>query len=733
MQGTWWGRRLLLRHLLLLLLLLLCFAVLGTPDGLDALGSHGLLCSKKSCTDRMILCRWKAANVSKANYILHLRYPGDPRRNRSFPAGEATSFSFDENRVSSVKNVTIWVENLAEGSVLISKKLQLKLSQAVKFEAPTGINVSKVNGSLTLKWPRPSRDCPPFEKEARMRHNSTGEKWTLGNCDSREEKGDSSTGWKLIVLCRVEKSVRHEVQIRQRTSHWSSTWSEWSKPLVVPAEIIASPKVTYIVGQLGSDGLRNVTLEWEKASREQGEVNYTLTFVLLPCDCPDAPSRVDSCSNSCQIRLSGAAYSVSLQASNAAGRAPPFVFHLPPAGPDPAPDLLSLHSPLSAGHPWAGKTDAEAYCFEEQPLGEALHRQPCTREAPNMLMGRHAGTLEPNRCYRLAVHALDSQTCLWSTVVFTHFFSRNTSLEEALVVRVTNETTDSAVLGWEPPGALVACPNTLKKYIVCWRDKQAGNVAYHEANSWDTHYTILGLQPQTAYQVGVWPSTDEADESCQPLWPLLTRPRVPKSANSSLGLWYVGIFGGLLTATLVFCFGKKRAKEGLCSALPDPANTEAVQLTSISGAAQVQLKLGFIELLEPDGPAEPLLVEWPPKEGSSAKTTVDPLGAAKPVEEFPPPTEDPASCPTALPLEYNSQGLLSPVDEEGDQGQEGRGGFTGISSVVRAGHGPLLPQEAEVGDRTALPQAAAPRSLTLLDTVVVSRDSAGGCGFSAST
>uniref|UniRef100_A0ACB8F1B0 Uncharacterized protein n=1 Tax=Sphaerodactylus townsendi TaxID=933632 RepID=A0ACB8F1B0_9SAUR len=247
--------------------------------------------------------------------------------------------------------------------------------------------------------------------------------------------------------------------------------------------------------------------------------------------------------------------------------------------------LPFLHSHLSGQSlivQWVVKTDTEVYCFEEQPLDKALQRKPCAEEdALNSgEVARSSGTLEPNRCYRVAVHAWDSDRNIWSTFAFSYIFSRNTSLEDPIQVHVTNESTDSAILWWEPPKALSACPGTLKKYIICCRSEKAESVTYYEANALETQHTILGLQPATTYWVGVWASTDEEeDNACQPLEAFLTRPPGSKPVSLTSSIWFLGIFGSLLITTSIFCFGKKRAKKVLCSALPDPAGSEAVRIT----------------------------------------------------------------------------------------------------------------------------------------------------------
>ncbi|XP_054837583.1 interleukin-12 receptor subunit beta-1 [Eublepharis macularius] len=730
MANFWDGRSLVVR---MLLLLLRC-AVSGKLSGLAAGESQALLCYKESCRARTVTCRWKPENASKANYTLKLRYQ-DETMNESFQAGESTSFSFDQNKVSALNNVTIWVENYADGLIFISEKRMLQISEAVKFNAPASKNIimSKVNGILTLKWPEPN-DCPPIKTEARTWHSKDA-KWTSGSCDSEKEAGGGSAT-QLVVLCHVDKNMAQEVQIRYRTSHWSSHWSDWSESIMVPAEIHESPYVTYTVGQLGRDGLRNLTLEWEKPSMEQGEVEYRLAFILLPCNCKESVYATESHRTSYKTALSGAGYNISLQASNKAGSPPPYTFHLPPAQQqDSAPGLPFLNSSLSGKRltvQWPVKTSTEIYCFEEQPLGEAIQEKPCTEEELDAsTTGSSSGTLEPNRCYRLAVHTFNFEKETWSTFAFTHLFFRNTSLEDPIQVNVTDQTTNSAILWWDPPKALSACPNALKKYIICYRNEQARNMTYCEANASETRYTIVGLQPETTYRVGVWASTDEGENACQALQDFLTSPPEPKTVTLALSFWYLGIFGGLLTATSIFCLGKKRAKKVLCSALPDPANTEAVKIHTATETAQVQLQLRFLEPLESSSPTKPFLVELPSKEEPSANTKVNSLGCARAVEEFLPSKEDQVGSATVLPLEYNSQGLLNPADDD-QQGQEGWGEFTGFSSKARAGGSLLSPNDVKVVDSTAPLQAPAPLSLMLLDTVVVTRDSGGGGSSGAS-
>ncbi|XP_066491633.1 interleukin-12 receptor subunit beta-1 [Tiliqua scincoides] len=716
--------------------LMVWLAASGMSRGLDNNGLQNLLCYKSCCGPHfhcLVNCSWEARHDADANYTLHFWYHDEEMdiKSHTLAAGKATFIRFNQDIIYALKNATIWVESHEiDSPPLVSKNLTLQISKAVKFDPPSrnSISISRVNNVLTLMWPKPKCKDSTMKKEARIKPRNNVE-WTLRNCTS-----DDRAMNKLVVTCHLEKNIPYEAQIRFRTSDRSSHWSDWSEPVFIPAEILESPKVDYTIGQFGNNGLRNVTLEWEKPSAEHGDVHYSLTFRLLPCSCEEANLPMlplNSHQTSYQAALSSAGYNVSLEVSNEAGSSSVHSLQFPPAQ-DAGTRFLNVSlSGRKFTLTWEAKMDTEVYCFEKQALGKALSRAPCDRKNLSARkLYESSGTVEFNTCYHLAVHGFDLDMDIWSTFGFTYLFARNTSLEDPIHINVINQKPDSAVIWWEPPKALSACPGKLKKYIICCQHEQDRKIMYYEANASETHYTILNLQPRTRYYVGIWAYTTESKMLCKALVPFLTSAPDPK--KMTLALSFLCLFGGILAIICILHFGKKRVKKALCPALPDPANTEALKIFNKTGTVQVQPEQGLLKFLESSSLLEPFTVEvLSAKEEPTTKTTVDSLDLMKALEEPPLPKEVRMGSSNVLPSEYKGQGFLSPLEDD-CHGREAFGEFAGISPEIGTGCSLLSPNVTEAGDSQDLPLPLAPLSFRLLNKLVVIKNGDSSCGFPCS-
>ncbi|XP_042299719.1 LOW QUALITY PROTEIN: interleukin-12 receptor subunit beta-1, partial [Sceloporus undulatus] len=393
------------------------------------------------------------------------------------------------------------------------------------------------------------------------------------------------------LVCQVQKNVLYEVQVRYRVSHWSSYWSDWSPSMVVPAEIFRSPEINFTVGRLGGDGLRNVTVEWERPSPDQGMVKYILEFDL-PCrNClseMEALSKTVYNQTSYQVALSGAAYNVSLQAANKAGEAPVSFVWLPPEQ-ESGPSILNVSlSGQNFKAWWKAPVDAGMFCFESQVLGDFPLETPCNNTG--LKTGKiyeSSGVVKPNHCYRLAIHGLSQATSVWSTLGFTHLFQRNSSFfppsfsgrPHQCQHDQANPQFGHGSVG--APGALSSCPGVLKKFVICCRkDEESAQTTYYDASASEREFTIPELQPQTAYLVGVWASTDKSGKDCEAHLLFLTSPADAKMTALTLSFLTLGIFVTFLTAAGSFNFCRKRIQKALWPPLPGPDGTEAVKILS---------------------------------------------------------------------------------------------------------------------------------------------------------
>nr|XP_020636679.1 interleukin-12 receptor subunit beta-1 isoform X2 [Pogona vitticeps] len=671
-------------------------ATKGDPDG----GAPRNLCCYKSCCDAscQLNCTWEAARHDpETSYKLIFQYHDDKKgeNRQSFQAKGRTSLVINQNNVYALKKVTVWVESHSrDRPPLQSENQTLLINEAVKIDAPPAqsISVSRSRGILTVRWFE-SHQCDrlPRMAEVRLRQENVGN-WTLENCTSENDEGAQE---RIKVTCDMGKSWAYEMQVRYRTSHWSSYWSDWSDTVFVPAEILRSPRVNCTVGRLGEDGLRNVTLEWESPGAEQGEVSYTLTFVLLPCqECLSDSVFTHAMRHQVahRVALSGAGYNISLESCNKVSCGPISSFLVPPAVRDTGPGAPNVT--LSGKHfslQWRAKAELDGLCFEKQALGDPPWEELQCKEEDLEASDehRHSGVLEPNRCYRIAVHGRDSARNVWLTFALTHLFPRNTSRETSIPVKVVNRTATSALVQWTRPRGISDCPGVLKKYILCCQTEPEGKTTYYEADASETQHVLPDLQPDTTYRVGVWASTAGSEVGCRALIRFTTSP----SDGQQLPLVFLGVYAGLLVAALVtFHFWKKRLKDALCPTLPDPAEAEAVKILPVAEmGSQVCPPRRFVEPLESSHSTEPFVVD-PRTEEEEHEEDVK-MGSPKlatAVEEAPSPTEDPSGSGSPLACEYKEQGLLSTVEED-PPGREGTGESERPSNEV-AGRGCRSPE-----------------------------------------
>ncbi|XP_029138808.1 interleukin-12 receptor subunit beta-1 [Protobothrops mucrosquamatus] len=655
---------------------------------------RNLICYKPCCEASfhcLMNCSWETGCKEDVNYILNFRDQTEGKK-KTFEVEKATHFIFNTDTFYALRNVTVWVESVPrDGPPRVSKNHTLLLKEAIKFNPPSAksISISRSKGILTLKWPG-SSTCRSTLNQVRIRQ-SHHTNWTLVSC--------------VFATCHLGKNISYEAQVRYRTDHSSSHWSSWSEVFFVPTEILRSPSVNYTVGSLGKEGLRNVTLQWARPPMEQGKVSYNLTFVMLACkQCLFGLEKYNITvhgATRCYTALSAAEYNISLVAFNEVGHSPAYPFKLPPEQ-NAGPNFMNVS--LSGRHftlKWKVDDDLAFFCFEVQLLGETLPKEDC---------------MDPNNAYLVTA-----------------------SLEDATHVNVTNQTANSAVIQWKPPRALFDCPGVLKKYVICCQKEQYSNIIYYDVNVSQTWYTIQDLEPDTVYLVGIWVSTANNKDNCKAFYRFLTKapgiiaslPLDLKQLPLVLSFLFIGIFGVILVVTTIFYLVKKRMKNVLCSALPDPANTEAVKFHTIAEVDQAQVKLSFMEPKESNSPMELLVVEpSSDKEESVTDTTMDFLGFVKGKEEEHSPKEDEVVSDEILLSEYKGQRFLSPVEESED--------FVDVSHEESTGDGPhLFLNNTEAGDQNDMCMSQISLSFKLFDKLVVIKNVGEGfdipCNNGAST
>ncbi|XP_075579976.1 interleukin-12 receptor subunit beta-1 [Pelecanus crispus] len=644
---------------------------LPSPAGTAA--APGFSCWRQ-CGSRSFLCSWPPHGpAGNTSYLLTLCYV-TPRMCQHFEAGARTTYTLKHQHVYVLTNATAWVEARWGDRVHRTPNLTLYLDKAVKPDPPpAGMPFTKTGGQLWLRVPGSlcQRGGWPLQWEARFQR--TGDhSWTQVMCETVTDKDGS-------VTCTLGGAGAFEVQLRYKPPHWSSYWSDWSSSIFIPEEILASPALSYQLGKLGTDGQRVLRLRWQRAPKEQGDVNYTLHARMLACHCTEPaeeePVVLGREVTAHNLTLSGAEYEILLTVANAAGTGPAQQLRVPAelrAGTCPAegptiprtshfiPDLGFKDISVSGGTVsvwWEAPSPGFVYCFERQLLPGALKQGFCIqRDFPAKSIHVERGALEVPACYRLAVHGWDPARG-WSTFALQHHYASNASL--AVPIRINASAEDAAVLWWTP-SSRAACPGALAKYLIC-HVAEGDNVTYSEADAAASRYTLQNLRPGTAYRVGVWEVTAESGGTCSAWRHFQTKAlgNGPQGAAPKSNLKYLGISLSLPAMATIYQLSKKRARRLLFPPLPKPVGSKAIQF-SASEMSQGQPRPGFVEPSESFSPAELLLTELNPgKEMTDTGTQPGTLQPSPVAEE--PAVACPAGCEKELSFAYRRQDMLSPA------------------------------------------------------------------------
>uniref|UniRef100_A0A8B9EEV3 Interleukin 12 receptor subunit beta 1 n=1 Tax=Anser cygnoides TaxID=8845 RepID=A0A8B9EEV3_ANSCY len=571
-----------------------------------------------------------------------------------YEAGAATTYTLQRHRVYVLTNTTAWVEARWGPHLHRSPNLTLYLNEAVKLDPPPeGMNFAKAKGRLQLRVPRPpfrGRDRA-LSREARFR-GVGNHSWTQVLC----ETGKSKDSKEDPVTCDLGGHAAFEVQLRQKTQHWSSYWSDWSKSIFVPEEILESPELSFRLGNLGKNGQRLLQLSWQRAREEQGNVTYTLSTRMPACRCAALPEADEVVLGpevtAHNLTLCGAEYEILLTATNAAGTSPTQQLHVPAE----QHAELSFKDVSSAGEAvtvrWEAPSRGFAYCFEQQLLPGAPQQGVCVQqEFPAKSSHLERGSLEVPACYRLAVHGR-SEEQHWATFALQHHFTGNASLASSIHI---NASAEAAVLRWEP-SPRATCPGALARYLVC-HAAEGDNVTYGEADASASRYTLRNLRPGTAYRVGIQEVTAGSGGTCSTPWHFQTMALGPRLAAWKSNLKYLGISLGLpAIAAVIYQLSKRRARRLLFPPLPKPVGSRAIQF-SAGEMSQDRPWKGFAEPSEKFSLAELLVMEPSPEQevADSTRPRTPQPSPKEPAELGQP------GCKRELPFEYRRQEVLSPL------------------------------------------------------------------------
>ncbi|NXD44525.1 I12R1 protein, partial [Copsychus sechellarum] len=646
-----------------------------------------------------------------------------------FEAGTVTNYSPPHGKVSIFGNTTVWVEARWGDQVHRTPNHTLYLNKAVKLDPPPSeMPFSKTGGQLRVQVPK--LECHGLKQlpqhEARF--------WRVGDsswtqpapCDGQKSgKGRVTPQLTLPpspVTCALGANGTFVVQLRRKSPHWSSYWSDWSSNISVPEEILWSPVLSHQLGKLGRDGQRVLRLSWQPVLKEQRNVAYKLEVHMLACDCAESDEE-DSVELGWEetehnLTLSGAEYKILLTAVNAAGPGPAQQLRVPA---EQRADLSFKKISVAGGAvtaQWEAPVPGDAFCFEQQTLPGPPEPGVCIpQEFPANSSRRpnsSPGALRAPGCHRLAVHGRGEERG-WATFAVWHRYHNN----DSLLVPINISSGDvAAVLQWTP-SPRAACPGALAKYLIC-HSAEGDNETYSEVNATASNYTLQNLQPGTAYRVGVWEVPEDSEGTCRVWWRFQTKALGPQGAVWTGNLKYLSISLGVPAAAAIYHLTKKRVGRLLLPPLPKPVGTKATQF-SAGELSQGQPRRGLLEPSERFNAAELLLLTEPsPSEemtDTGTQTALPPPEEPQPGPALGQPAAaavTPPGCADELPFAYRRQDMLSPLRSPSS------------GSTHCSGHPPAEEEEEEEEEgRQGLHQPLIPIALLISDKPIIIRDGEG--------
>ncbi|XP_007461168.1 PREDICTED: interleukin-12 receptor subunit beta-1 [Lipotes vexillifer] len=604
-------------------------------------------------------CSWEyegpAAGVSH-----FLRCCLKPGRCCYFAAGSATKLQFsDQDGISVLHAVTLWVESRAANWTEKSPNITLNLYSSVKYDPPPGnIKVSRSAGQLLMEWETPDHQDGA---EVQFRHRTPGSPWKWGDCGRQDDAGFES------CLCPLEMDAVQEFQLRRRLRPGvpRGPWSSWSSPVCIPPETPPQAKVRFSVEQLGPGGRRKVTLHEQLPQLElpEGclgpdsgmEVTYHVHLHMLSCPCKAKATRTLPLRK--KLSLSGAAYDLVVVSRNRFGLGPNQTWHIPAyIHSEPGVLNISTRANRTTMH-WPARAQGMTYCIEWQPQGQDESLATCTLTAPQdrdpdgmatHSLSQASGAMRQKECYRITIFASahPEKPTSWSTVLSTYHFGGNASeAGSPQHVSVKKLSQDSVSVDWTP-SLLSTCPGVLKEYVVRCQDEASSQVSELSVNATETQITLQGLRAATAYKVQVRADTAKWRGAWSQPLRFTIEVQVSELSDLSIFLASFGSFVSILLLGIFGYLGLNRAVRHLCPPLPTPCASTAVEFSGSQGK-QVWQWTSPADFPEEVSQQEALVVNISWDKGE--RTDVDTAGLLKEKMELPLGAPEPA-LDTELPL-----------------------------------------------------------------------------------
>ncbi|XP_020864696.1 interleukin-12 receptor subunit beta-1 isoform X2 [Phascolarctos cinereus] len=536
-------------------------------------------------------------------------------------AGTATHVWFtDQAKVPILQNVTFWVESRVGNRTAASPEITLALYGAFKFDPPRGeMTISKLHGQLMIKWEIPEKQ---EDAVAEYRYRTWNGTWEQGDCGA-QLNSDFET-----CSLQLEAPVAYEIQLRRhKRASPTGQWSDWSKSICIPAEILKIPEVNYTVGKLDNDGKRDLILDWEPRQVKLPpncleKVNFSLVLRVLSCPCKQKFEKKVKLEK--VIRVSGAEYDVIIQTQGTIGPQLNRTFRIPA-------DLNSV-----------------TYSWDKA-----------------------FGIMDPGKCYRINIYASDKpqNPHSWVTVFSVHHFSGDVLKAGPSYFTVKRTIAHEVTLEWNP-SPLSKCPGVLKKYVICCWNEANNKTIYHYVNASALGYTIGNLSEDTFYTIQIRGDT----ATTSGVWSEPLRFKLDDRVDHPFPFFLlcVTMFAAIVLMAGTVYFVLKRVKSLLCPPLPNPSTSSATKFLA-EDMKLVRPWAGSSDTVKDVGLRDLLIVEVSspkvePEVGSEGRLLhfEEPKGIPD-IKERQTGGENDPPLDLELPSGYNRQNHVEVVGEDGSQ------------------------------------------------------------------
>ncbi|XP_072457778.1 interleukin-12 receptor subunit beta-1 [Notamacropus eugenii] len=620
------------------------------------------------------------------------KYDGDPTHVTHFlrcclrngnccylEAGTANQVWFtDQAKVPILQNVTFWVESRVGNRTAVSPKITLALYGAFKFDPPSEeMTISKLYGQLLIKWKTPEKQEDAI---AEYRYRTWNGTWEQGDCGTQMNSDFETCSLQLEALAAYEIQLR-----RHKRASPTGQWSDWSKSMCIPSEILQIPEVNYTVGKLDNNGKRDLILDWEPRQGKMPpncteKVNFRLVLRVLSCSCK--PKFEKKMKLEKVIQVSGAEHDVIIQTQGTIGPQLTRTFHIPAdlkSGFMQNAEFLNISSSEdNVTMQWFLERKVKSYCIEWYPhlanwtdaicSLKSIRKEKNNRKVVTYSWNKDFGILDPGKCYRINIYASDKpqNAHSWVTVFSVHHFIGDAGPRHFGVKRAVGH---EVTLGWNP-SPLSKCPGVLKKYVIyCWNETNNKTI-FHVVNASALEYTIGNLSKDTFYTFQIRGDTATTSGA----WSKPLRLKLADNAAHPFPflLLCVMVFATIVLMAVTGYFVLRRVKSFLCPPLPNPSTSSATKFLA-EDMKLVRPWIGSSDTVKDVGPRDLLIVEVnsskvEPEVGSEVRLLhlEEPKGIPD-IKERQTGEENDPPLDLELPSGYNRQNHVEVVGEDGPQ------------------------------------------------------------------